>query len=295
MMHDIVYVMGTGRSGTTILDVLLSNNAGHVGCGEITHLFGSSVIEDDCACGISVANCSVWASVLREFSSSEREKVDTLLRAVEAHSAFFLVIMGLFPSVKLTEYNRVNEKVYGTLFHQGFKVVVDSSKYAARALLLAVRYKKRVKVICLTRSPEGLLNAFAKRDTEQPPKSVLGTMLYYVYTMICFAIVRWKLQGQVVMIRYEDMIADPVSTLNKVEDKLGLNLESSLQCLMDGQPLDTGHIAVGNRLRRQDKVYFRQGCKHEQVKGLAVPASIFMRGIGKILGFNPYRFTGRDL
>ena len=36
---DILYIMGPGRSGTTVLHILLANNPGFFGMGEITHVF----------------------------------------------------------------------------------------------------------------------------------------------------------------------------------------------------------------------------------------------------------------
>src|SRR5687767_4385545 len=51
-MPEILYVMGTGRSGTTILEVLLTNEEGITSTGEVKHIFRDAFVRDlQCACG----------------------------------------------------------------------------------------------------------------------------------------------------------------------------------------------------------------------------------------------------
>lgn len=194
---EIYYIMGTGRSGSTILDMLLSNQPDVVGCGEITHLFDVDTLQDRCACGAEVRRCPVWHDVVNDLSDNECAEINRLIRRTEAHGRFFTIAARLPGSDGGRRYYKIQTRLFGTLFNQGFKAVVDSSKYASRALLLRRIFGERLKVICLTRSPEGLLAAFAKQDMEQPPKSTWSTLLYYLYTMSCFAVVRWILRGDV--------------------------------------------------------------------------------------------------
>ncbi|RMH19011.1 MAG: hypothetical protein D6698_06295 [Gammaproteobacteria bacterium] len=284
--------MGTGRSGTTIMDILLSNNRGMTGCGEITRLFGEGVFEDDCACGREVRSCHLWSPVLERFSGQDREHLNAVIRAVERHGLFFFLAVGLRPKKLMMKYAALNQALFEALFEHGGSIV-DSSKYASRALLLSELFPGRVKVLCLTRSPEGLINAFAKRGVEQPPKSLLGVALYYCYNALCFRFVISRLRGDVVKIRYEDMIADPIAVLLEIEHDLGIDLSDVRAKLINGEGLDPGHIAAGNRLRRRKNIYFKKGLKSESVQGVAKPVALLMRLIGGLLGLNPYRFRVR--
>ena len=36
---NLLYIMGTGRSATTILEIILTNNPKITGVGEVTHIF----------------------------------------------------------------------------------------------------------------------------------------------------------------------------------------------------------------------------------------------------------------
>ena len=61
----LIYVMGTARSGTTILEILLGNNPGIANLGEVSHIFAHGFIRnDDCACGHPARECPVWGEVL---------------------------------------------------------------------------------------------------------------------------------------------------------------------------------------------------------------------------------------
>ena len=61
----IIYIMGTGRSGTTILEVLLGSQDKVVQAGEITHIFKDGIQRSiACACGSLAEKCPLWGSVL---------------------------------------------------------------------------------------------------------------------------------------------------------------------------------------------------------------------------------------
>jgi len=65
-LPDIIYIMGTGRSGTTILEVLLTNNARIVGAGELKHIFRDGFLANrQCSCGHATLDCAMWSAVLR--------------------------------------------------------------------------------------------------------------------------------------------------------------------------------------------------------------------------------------
>ena len=67
----------------------------------------------------------------------------------------------------------------------GAPVILDSSEYAGRALALSKIVQADVMVICLTRSPAGLMASFQKLNKdEQRPKGPFAAMLYYLVTLV---------------------------------------------------------------------------------------------------------------
>ena len=63
-LPKVLYIMGTARSGSTILEILLSKGKGVFGAGELTSLIQDGFIENkQCSCGSSCADCDVWGRV----------------------------------------------------------------------------------------------------------------------------------------------------------------------------------------------------------------------------------------
>lgn len=260
-MPDVLYIMGTGRSGTTILEVLLTSGARIAGTGELKHIFRDGFLRNQrCACGQPSSECELWSSVRRTAGWSEEEcrKLRGLIERLEGHAHFPLVFLGLTSRAKAAQYRKVGSVLFRSVAKlTGSSVVVDSSKYPGRALLLYRAYPGRVKIICITRSAAGLLAAFQKpNQDEQRPKSLSAAAAYYVYVLFCMWLVRIRLGAQCLTIRFEDLIKDPVEVLRKIEAWSGVSLAEAREKLVAGEPFAVGHIVTGNRLRKQGQVRF---------------------------------------
>ena len=291
-MPDILYIMGTGRSGTTILEILLSNSEGLSGVGEVTHIFRDGFINDEiCSCGQHVSNCEMWLYVKSgcEWPEENYPEIDKLFVKIACHSNFPVVLLGLIEEKEKNTYRNVNSCIFKKYSKKSrSSVIVDSSKYAGRGLQLARMFPDRVKVICLTRAPSGLVSAFAKSDAEeQKPKSLISTLAYYVYTMTCFRIVKSLLGKHVLHVRYEDLISEPIQTLNRIERWCGYNLSRSCEYVSENQWLEVGHIVTGNRLRRQGRVRFMPSQKTAATERVAVSFVVSIMNMYRLLlGFN---------
>jgi len=289
-MSKIIYIMGTGRSGTTILDVIISNNTGIIGAGEVTHMINSEILSSEiCACGKHVTQCDAWGKVCEEFTLEELKDSKALVRSIEAHSSFFLVALNLIDKRKLARYKEINERLFKSICNGRAEIIVDSSKYAARALLLAKLFPERVQVVSLTRSAEGIINAFRKEDMEQPSKTLVATFLYYIYALTCFFICRIILKNKVIEIQYEKLAADPVSSIYQIEKASGISLRESIELLDNDDYLLSSHIVVGNRLRKKEKIKFSKSNKQDTLQGMGMFFAFFMNGYRFIMGFNKRR------
>ena len=260
-MPDILYIMGTGRSGTTILEVLLANNRGFTGAGEIRHIFRDGFLRDAlCACGASGRRCALWSAVLETTGWKHDDWVAgaQTLDAFESHARFPLVWAGVMQGAGVSRYRQISEAIFKTVaVVQKSNVVVDSSKYPGRALMLARLFPERVKVLCMTRSGAGILQAFEKRNEgEQRSKSPFAAAIYYLYVLCCMRLVRFRLRERCLTIRFEDLRRDPDATLHAIEHWSGYSLADARARLAAGDLFAVGHIVTGNRLRKQGRVRF---------------------------------------
>ena len=258
-MPDIVYIMGPARSGTTVLEILLANNPNIFGVGELTHIFRDGFIRDVlCSCGKPTSQCSTWSAVLQRcnWRQDDLSSFAELFRHVDWHTKFPMLAMDFVPAKTLQRYQSVNKKLFQSVESiSGASVMVDSSKYAGRALALSKSFPGKLWVICMTRSPAGLVASFQRNDTdEQKAKSLPATMTYYFYVMSCLKIVRWRLGPRVLLLRFESLLSDPQRALVRIEKWCGINLSSARQKLKENAWFDVGHIVTGNRLRKQGRI-----------------------------------------
>ena len=67
-----VYITGSGRSGSTLLDAALGSHPNILSVGEIGRLpgglleGGANAMPDGCACGASLDTCPLWGPILRD-------------------------------------------------------------------------------------------------------------------------------------------------------------------------------------------------------------------------------------
>ena len=154
-----------------------------------------------------MSDCRLWSAVRERigWTSPIAEDVHRLFRGVDGHSA-----MGSRRG-DLAAYGLCNRKVLDAIRSEtGARVIIDGSKYAARAL--ALQQVMPIRVICLTRSLRGLNRAWSRRvdPVEQPPKSKAQVLAYWSFVRSSLAYAGSRL-GEVLPIRYASLATDPAA------------------------------------------------------------------------------------
>ena len=64
-MVEVLYIGGSGRSGSTILDSILGQFEGFMSVGEVRFIWKRGLIDDRlCSCGEAFSDCPFWTEVL---------------------------------------------------------------------------------------------------------------------------------------------------------------------------------------------------------------------------------------
>src|ERR1700732_3473702 len=67
MSTVVLYIAGTGRSGSTVLANILGEVEGVFAAGEVRYLWQRGLKENRlCGCGLTVRECPVWSKVLAQ-------------------------------------------------------------------------------------------------------------------------------------------------------------------------------------------------------------------------------------
>ena len=290
-LPKVLYIMGTARSGSTILEIMLSSSPNVFGAGELTTLVQDGFIKNrDCSCGRQCLTCEVWGKVVNELAMDETilSEWSGLQKKIDWHDGFFWQCVGAVPRKVRKQYKEFNRRLFKIIGGvTGASVILDSSKYAGRALALKKIVQADAIFICLTRFPKGLMASFQKPNKdEQRPKSSFAAMLYYLVALASLRMASMLLGKRVYSLRYEDLLAEPEGTLHKIEAWSGIDLSGARRLLKAREAFPVGHLVTGNRLRKQDEIWFETRMSNAVPVGCGAKAAVaLMNGWRWLLGF----------
>ena len=248
---NLIYLLGAGRSGTTLLATLLNDHNDIDTVGEMHQFYEFLEQDKNCSCGKKMCSCSVW-NLPQDLSiniSAKRE----YCKKVESHKKI--------PSLLLAKkndhcYNDIQEELFSTLKRRRpSKWHLDSSKYIARFLLLNRNKKFNVKGIYLVRDPRGVVNSFQKKV--QTSKSPLSTLIYYNLINL-FGEIVYRTNNDVLKVRYEDLVEEPEKTLSKIYEHV---FEKKSTIINIPKNFVIPHIVGGNRIKTSRKIQLKKDDK----------------------------------
>jgi hypothetical protein len=261
----VLYIAGSARSGSTVLDLLLGELDGYVATGELRNLWGYGLLDGWlCGCREPMRSCPFWQSVLERaglddvdpawVDETQRLHVRVRLRPLARiwlHHRF-----GVRLPRRLASYRKLMIQLYrGVLDASGASVVVDSSKRPANAMLLAASDDIDLFVVHLVRDPRGVANSWLR--ARENPANPTGKQTKVFHPLVTGArwlawnapiqaLVRRWLGPRYMRLRYEEFARDPASALNRITSMVE-GRARSLGFLVDGRAkLGPNHTAVGN-------------------------------------------------
>lgn len=273
MPVTVVLLAGMGRSGTTLLDRVLSQVPGVVGIGELVHAWERGIGADElCGCGQTFSRCPFWSEVgERAFGGWHhvdlaevrrlRMSVDRVRRVPS-----LLVGGGAGLTRDRVRYSGLYVRVYEAVAAvSGARIVVDSSKQASLPHVLAARPELDLRVIHCVRDARAVCYAWTKRKRRpEAPESASFMPTYRPRTMagmwtthnLAVELVRWR-RTPVHRIRYEDFVDDVVGQTQRILSFAGVNGTGSpaattlpLNHIPPGHiRLSPSHTAAGNPMR----------------------------------------------
>lgn len=271
MSKTLIYIIGAGRSGTTLLDILLGNAENAISLGEVNRFFKRKGLPPKRE--KSSGTYSFWESIRNEIETDEYFNYELYDRIFQKNEYHFYFLKSVFKKNNKL-YREALVKQYHILNRQTNKtVLIESSKYPTRALNIAnyiLSGDMDVKFIYLRKDPVKVVESFKKKDLEQPSKNFFSANLYYLMVnLLCFAtvkILRLK-KHPISIIKYEDLMGNPEKVLKKAAIDLELNLGTLIEKLEKKQQLQTGFLFDGNRIRLKETITLRTSSK-DSVKNI---------------------------
>lgn len=236
----VVYIAGSGRSGSTLLERALGTVPGFVNVGELIDLFRRVVLDNErCGCGDAFFECPFWTKVGDVAFGGWDGQLAVDLRETQRRVARQRYLPALLAPARSKAFDRAAQdyrKLYARLYHAVLEVaaaeyVVDASKWPAQALALAGP-EIDLRVIHLVRDVRGVAFSMVKRDIARPHSGEGGDLM--ASSSAAAAAAKWTLaQTEIDLmrlkgvtstrLRYRDFVEDPRAAITTTLAALGID------------------------------------------------------------------------
>ena len=237
----VLYVMGAGRSGSTILGVALGNCDGVFFAGELDKWLARRGVPRR----KDAARARFWEAVLARMDGAEDLFGHDAQRCLERSSALFRIRDWPTRRWLRERYRPVSRDLYEAIADvAGTRSIVDTSHYPLRARELQGVDGIELHLVLLVRDPRSVVASFARRDVDERGFGTLTTNAYlwltYLLSLVVFLRHR---RDRRLFVRYEQLVEDPHAVLEQI-----LALIDCSATVPDLTALRTGVPFHGNRL-----------------------------------------------
>lgn len=272
----VLFVGGSGRSGSTMIANVLGEVPGVVSAGEVRFLWERGILQDRlCGCGEPFAGCTFWGEVLQRALGATRGGVDralarrmqTGLRERTRMRSLPRTLGGRGPGASGDELGPTLERLYAAIAEvAGARVVVDSSKLPTYAALLGALPGIDLHVLQVVRDPRAAAHSWRRRKLQPDlgPDALMerrGAAKSAALWRIWNGSLEWWCRERGVDHRlqnYESFVADPVGETRRILRRFELVPAAQVEAVVadifvdrDVVRLHANHTVAGNPSRHQ--------------------------------------------
>jgi hypothetical protein len=262
----VIYIIGAGRSGSTVLDTVLGNHPEVESVGELGNTFRAFSNPDEfCACGRQAGDCLFWSAVQEQWRKLSGFDHNSQFFELQQRFTRLRHFRHLYAAQtnKLGDFNRYirgeRALLEGIALVSNKRIIVDSTKNALRTYALSGMPNVEIFCIHLVRDGRGVVWSLMRPFEKDPKKGVQHdlnakpawrTALFWVYanTLSEFAMRAFSKTNRL-FVRYEDFVENPDSTLTKISQLTAIDYRDVMKLVSEGKSMSVGHTIAGNRAR----------------------------------------------
>ena len=165
---EIIFIVGSGRSGSTILDMLLGGAENGFSTGEFFRIYDTNSLDAMCTCGQTISNCIVWSNLI-----SLKKNIFSKPKGFLSKLYHFLSVL-LYSKLNINlldnqyfKFTLNNAHLFNKLFEvTDSDVIIDSSKDLLRALTIERMFKNKYSFNYIYLTRDGLAQSFSRTKTD---------------------------------------------------------------------------------------------------------------------------------
>ncbi|MGF1454684.1 MAG: sulfotransferase [Alphaproteobacteria bacterium] len=236
----VVYILGSGHCGSTLLHLLMNAHPELCGTGELTFLTKMkkrAMEEGPDVKELEAVRSEFWQSVFERFQAESDVALEelSLREFINSPMADYIRGSGRYPAwraMHLALFRALGEV-------SGREWVIDSSKTAGRCLQLHGVLGDRMRVIHLVRDRRGVFSSYLKKYGVG--YGLRSSILVPIYCYLAQTILR----KVTLRVRYEDLVRNPEATLRTICRFLGIDYSAQM---LDFRSVPD-YSVNGNRMR----------------------------------------------
>jgi len=253
----ILYIAGRGNSGSTLLDIVLSQLLDFRSCGEL--LSGVYRLDTQlCSCGQPMNECSEWMPADKKSQQDKKRLFD----GIRNRGRFSKIPEALF-NLKTHEVSLINEQEYLSTLCGKQDGLVDSSKEISRSIYLS-RGPSQAYIVHLIRNPVALIVSarrrvatgkvikINRRDYHWPTPLLFVLDIFvctaWVVSSALLYILNSRNRERYCIIDYDDFTKNPVRTAVSLAQHFKLDHIEKIPERANDNQYRVGHLVGGNRM-----------------------------------------------
>lgn len=252
-MAKVLYIGGYGRSGSTIIELVLASNPNMISTGELTNLFSANANEELCEPWVSIAN-----EALHDCGVNSLQAIALNRCAVSLNPFIRLRTDALLYRKLWTRVFELLERLHPST------VILDSSKTSLKGFFrpkMLEECRLDVHILHIVRSPFGVASSYLKgsnqsRSSElEKPKfgGIFRVMFNWLFSnVLTHRYYKMKFKGRYLLMTYERIMSDPEPSLKIISEYF--DLPGDYSPYMNLSEVET-FMFSGNRLMLSDEIY----------------------------------------
>jgi hypothetical protein len=298
----ILFIMGSGRSGTTILDNVLAEPDGFFTAGELRYLWQRGILgRGECGAGDQVTDCEVWSAVLGKLGEDGSMNAEAIARWQDTHlrTRHTLHLLRQRPGRPsnmpgLNRYVDLLSRLHRAIAEvTAARVVIDSSKRPSDAAVLRLVPGVESYFLHMVRDPRAVAFSWKRPKAWRSDGSskmrlhgpLYSTTQWLAYNLGAENVMRHVQRARSMRVRYEDFIRAPMDGVARIGRWIGEVREPSPFVDQSTVRLSGNHSVSGNPSRfatgpvtiRDDDEWMRRQREADQLLVTAIALPLLSR------------------